>query len=308
MSKMRAMQVSRPGGPFEMVERDVPEPGAGEIRIKVQACGICHSDSLTKEGHLPGIEYPRVPGHEVVGIIDAVGPGVAGWAPGQRVGVGWNGGYCGYCDHCRRGDFFACQTATTSPASPATAATRDYMVARARGGGARARRIVRRGGRAADVRRDHHVQLLCATAAHGRAKSSRCSAWAASATSASSTPRKWASTRSASHAGRTRSRSPASSARGDTSTARSQDPAAELQKLGGAKVILATVTSGDAMAAVQGGLAVNGTLLIVGRRSRCPFLRCNCSWDASRSRAGIRALRSIRRTRSPSACRPACGP
>src|SRR4030095_3603706 len=110
MATMRVVQVSRPGGPFEIVERQIPEPSAGSIRIRVQACGICHSDSLTKEGHYPGLQYPRVPGHEVAGVIDAVGPGTVGWQPGQRVGVGWNGGYCGYCESCRRGEFFACVT------------------------------------------------------------------------------------------------------------------------------------------------------------------------------------------------------
>src|SRR6266850_6831198 len=110
MATMRAVQVSRPGGPFEMVERPIPEPGAGSLRIKVRACGICHSDALTKEGGWPGIQYPRVPGHEVAGTIDAIGPGVVGWEEGQPAGVGWNGGYDGRCDHCRRGDFFACVT------------------------------------------------------------------------------------------------------------------------------------------------------------------------------------------------------
>src|SRR5438270_13669961 len=110
VATMRVVQVTQPQGPFEVVERPVPEPGAGDVRIKVQACGICHSDSLVKEGAFPGIQYPRVPGHEVAGVIDAVGPGVAGWAPGQRVGVGWHGGYDGTCDHCRRGEFFACVT------------------------------------------------------------------------------------------------------------------------------------------------------------------------------------------------------
>ena len=108
MAMMRVAQVSRAKGPFEIVERPIPEPGAGTVRIKVQACGVCHSDSLIKEGAFPGIQYPRVPGHEVAGVIDAVGPGVAGWEAGQKVGVGWNGGYCGHCDPCRRGDFFAC--------------------------------------------------------------------------------------------------------------------------------------------------------------------------------------------------------
>src|SRR5689334_13599911 len=112
MPRMRAVQVSRPNGPFEMVERDIPEPGPGAVRIKVQACGICHSDSLTKEGTFPLVSYPRVPGHEVAGVVDVPGSGVSQWRPGQRVGVGWHGGNCGYCDACRRGNFFACQTFT----------------------------------------------------------------------------------------------------------------------------------------------------------------------------------------------------
>src|SRR5438309_4740898 len=110
MSTMRVVQVPRPKGRLEITEREVPDPAAGQVRIRVQACGICHSDSLTKEGTYPGVRYPRVPGHEVAGEIDAVGAGVSWWAPGQRVGVGWNGGYCGHCDHCRRGEFFACVT------------------------------------------------------------------------------------------------------------------------------------------------------------------------------------------------------
>src|SRR5215813_10966690 len=106
MAKMRAVQVSRAGGPLEMVEREIPEPGPGSVRIKVQACGVCHSDSLTRDGGLPGLSYPRVPGHEVVGVIDKVGPDVAVWEPGQRVGAGWHAGQCGYCYNCRRGNFF----------------------------------------------------------------------------------------------------------------------------------------------------------------------------------------------------------
>src|SRR5215510_16374109 len=107
---MKAAQMSKAGGDFELVERDIPEPGAGEVRVKVEACGICHSDALVKEGLWPGLQYPRVPGHEVTGTIDAVGVGVTRWKPGQRVGVGWNGGYCGQCDNCRRGNLFACET------------------------------------------------------------------------------------------------------------------------------------------------------------------------------------------------------
>src|ERR1700675_2573851 len=108
MAKMKVVQVPKPGGDFEIVEREIPSPGAGQVRIRVQACGICHSDSLTKEGHWPGIQYPRVPGHEVAGLIDDVGSGVTGWKKGQRVGVGWYGGQDGTCIACRRGDFANC--------------------------------------------------------------------------------------------------------------------------------------------------------------------------------------------------------
>src|SRR5438445_5463102 len=97
MPPMRAVQVSKPNGPLELVERPIPQPAAGTVRIKVQACGICHSDSLTKEGGYPGLTYPRVPGHEIAGLIDAVGAGVADWQVGRRAGVGWHGGYCGHC-------------------------------------------------------------------------------------------------------------------------------------------------------------------------------------------------------------------
>ncbi len=101
----RYVQVSKPGGPLEVVERDVPEPSSSQVRIKVQACGICRGDSLTKEGLFPGIKYPTVPGHEVAGIIDITGKNVTEWRAGQRVAVGWHGGHCGHCDSCRRGGF-----------------------------------------------------------------------------------------------------------------------------------------------------------------------------------------------------------
>src|SRR5437588_7282543 len=109
MARMRAVQVSKAGGPFEIVEREIPEPGRGQVRIKVEACGICHSDVLVKEGLWPGIQYPRVPGHEIAGRVDAVGADVKLWKPGQRVGVGWHGGHCFICDPCRRGDFVLCR-------------------------------------------------------------------------------------------------------------------------------------------------------------------------------------------------------
>jgi len=127
--RMRAAQIARPGGTFEIVERDIPQPAPGWVRIKVQACGICHSDSLVKDGHWPGLQYPRVPGHEVVGVVDAVGEGVAQWTPGQRVGVGWHGGHCGYCDACRNGDFFGCTVALQITGISFDGGYADYLVA-----------------------------------------------------------------------------------------------------------------------------------------------------------------------------------
>jgi D-arabinose 1-dehydrogenase-like Zn-dependent alcohol dehydrogenase len=106
---MKAMQISKPGGNFELVERPIPEPARNQVRIKVEACGICHSDALVKEGHWPGLQYPRVPGHEIAGRIDAVGTDVTQWKQGQRVGVGWHGGHDFICDPCRRGDFVLCR-------------------------------------------------------------------------------------------------------------------------------------------------------------------------------------------------------
>jgi D-arabinose 1-dehydrogenase-like Zn-dependent alcohol dehydrogenase len=218
MATMRVVQVSRPEGPFEIVERQVPEPGAGSVRIRVQACGICHSDSLTKEGAYPGIQYPRVPGHEVAGVIDAVGLGVVRWQPGQRVGVGWSGGYCGQCDHCRRGEFFACVTGQV------TGITYDggygeYMIAPTS-----ALALM-----PAELPPVEAAPLMCAglTTFNALRNSGALPGdvvavlgLGGSATSGSSTPRRWAVTRSALHAARTRNRSLASWARQRTSTVR----------------------------------------------------------------------------------------
>src|SRR5260370_39621215 len=124
MAKMRAIQVPSAKGPFQLVELDIPEPTPGSVRIKVQACGICHSDEYAKEGTRPGIQYPRIPGHEVAGIIAAVGAGVAGWEVGQRVGGGRHGGHCGYCNSCRRGDFVTCSNSRQN-----TRLTRDFAAA-----------------------------------------------------------------------------------------------------------------------------------------------------------------------------------
>jgi D-arabinose 1-dehydrogenase-like Zn-dependent alcohol dehydrogenase len=111
---MKVAQIAKPGGDFEIVEREIPKPGLGHVLIKVQACGVCHSDVLTKEGYWPGIQYPRIPGHEVAGVIDELGPGVTEWKKGQRVGVGWHGGQDNTCPECRRGDFRNCRNLKVS--------------------------------------------------------------------------------------------------------------------------------------------------------------------------------------------------
>jgi D-arabinose 1-dehydrogenase-like Zn-dependent alcohol dehydrogenase len=125
---MRAVEVREPGAKLKVVEREMPEPGAGKVRIKVDACGICHSDSFTVEGHFPGINYPRVPGHEIAGRVDALGDGVTEWQVGQRVGVGWHGGHCGVCINCRRGDFITCVKGQV-PGIAYDGGYADYMVA-----------------------------------------------------------------------------------------------------------------------------------------------------------------------------------
>jgi len=128
VATMRMAIVSKPGADFQIVEREIPEPGAGQVRIKVQACGVCHSDVFTKEGSWPGIQYPRVPGHEVTGLIDVVGAGVSEWKKGQRVGVGWHGGHDGTCRECRRGDFHNCQNRKV-PGVSYDGGYQQYMVA-----------------------------------------------------------------------------------------------------------------------------------------------------------------------------------
>src|SRR5438445_3876060 len=262
MATMRVAQVSRPNGPFEIVERQIPEPGAGSVRIKVLACGICHSDSVTKEGLFPGIQYPRVPGHEVAGVIDAIGPNVPGWEPGERVGVGWNGGYCGYCDPCRRGEFFACVRGQT------TGVTYDggygeYMIAPA---SAVARMP-------ADLAPVEAAPLMCAglTTFNALRNSGARPGDVVAVLGLGGLGHlgvQYAAKMGFHTVGiaRGKDKEPLAGKLGAAAyiDSQAQDPAAELQKLGGAKAILATATSGEAMSAVQGGLAVNGTLLVVG--------------------------------------------
>jgi D-arabinose 1-dehydrogenase-like Zn-dependent alcohol dehydrogenase len=263
MSKMRVVQVSRPNGPLETLEREVPEPTAGSVRIKVAACGICHSDSFTKQGMWPGIQYPRVPGHEIAGVVDAVGEGVAGWTPGQRVGVGWHGGHCGYCESCRRGDFVTCQIAPQVTGIAYDGGYAEYMVAPAV---ALAR--IPEGLSALDA-----APLMCAgvtTFNPLRNSGARPGDLVAIL-----------GIGGLGHLGiqfaakmgfrtvaiaRGMDKEPLAKKLGAASyiDSKTQDPSAELLKLGGAKVILATVTSGDAMSATLGGLGVNGKLVILG--------------------------------------------
>ncbi|HTZ59707.1 MAG TPA: alcohol dehydrogenase [Acidobacteriaceae bacterium] len=264
MSKMRAVQVSKPGGAFEIVERDIPEPGAGFVRIKVQACGVCHSDSVTKDGLFPGIQYPRIPGHEVIGLIDAVGPNVPSrWKVGERVGVGWNGGYCGYCDTCRRGNFFACETSTDVTGLTRDGGYAEYLVtpfstlamvpealtaeeaAPLMCAGVTTFNCLRNSGaRPPDV---VAVVGLGGLGHLGVQFSEKCGYKTVAI-------------------GRGADKEPLAKKLGAAHyiDSAAQDPAAELIKLGGAKVILATVTAADAMAAVIGGLAPTGTLMIIG--------------------------------------------
>src|SRR5436305_4409610 len=262
MATMRVVQVGRPKGPFEIVERPIPEPGPGSVRLKVQACGICHSDSLTKEGLFPGIQYPRVPGHEVAGVIDAVGPGVAGWDAGQRVGVGWNGGYCGYCDHCRRGEFFACVRGQTTGVTY-DGGYAEYMIAPASSVALMP----------ADLPPAEAAPLMCAglTTFNALRNSGARPGDVVAVLGLGGLGHlgvQYAAKMGFRTVGIARGKDKESLARRLGAVVyidnQAQDPAAELQKLGGAKAILATATSGEAMSAVQGGLAVSGTLLGIG--------------------------------------------
>ena len=129
MALMKAVQINEPGTDFVMVQKEVPEPGDGEVLIKVETCGICHGDAIAKHGQFPGIKYPLVPGHEVIGVIDKCGPGVADWKNGTRVGVGWSGGHCMKCSACRKGDYYNCENSLITGLS-VDGGYAEYMVAR----------------------------------------------------------------------------------------------------------------------------------------------------------------------------------
>ncbi len=259
---MRVAQVTAPNTPLEIVERPTPEPGAREVRVRVEACGICHSDSFTVQGAWPGIQYPRVPGHEIAGRIDAIGSGVATWTVGQRVGVGWFGGNCGVCPPCRRGDFIHCAVGKT-PGISYDGGYAEYMIApiealaaipeelsaveagpllcagittfnALRNSGARAGDLVAILGIGGlghlGVQFARRMGFHTVAIARGKDKETLALELGAHRYIDS----------------------------------QAQDVAKELQALGGAKVILATVTSVEAMTAVTNGLGLHGKLLVVG--------------------------------------------
>ena len=263
MPKMRAAQITRPGGPFEIVEREIPQPGAGHVRIKVQACGICHSDSLVKEGHWPGLQYPRVPGHEAVGVVDAVGAGVTQWKPGQRVGVGWHGGNCGSCDNCRKGDFFACTVNLQVTGISFDGGYADYLVAPAIAvalvpedlSPVEAAPLMCAGVTTFNALRNSAARPGDVVAVHGLGGLGHLGVQYAA---------KMGYHTVAIARGKDKEALARQLGARHYIDSQSQDPAAELQKLGGAKVILATVTDGDAMSSVMGGLGIHGTLLVLG--------------------------------------------
>ena len=261
--KMRAVQVPQAGGPFEFVERDIPEPQPGWVRIKVEACGVCHSDSLVKEGLWPGIQYPRVPGHEVIGVVDAVGEGVKPWKNGQRVGIGWHGGNCGYCDHCRRGEFFACSVSLLTTGISFDGGYAEYMVAPTEAlalapnelssvdgaplmcAGVTTFNALRNSG----ARGGDTVAVLgIGGLGHLGVQFAAKMGFNTVAIARGKDKEAFAKQLGAHH----------------YVDSQESDPAAELNKLGGAKVVIATVTNAEAMAAVLGGLAPNGVLIVIG--------------------------------------------
>src|SRR5438045_5029573 len=261
--EMRAVQVAQPKGALEVVEREIPETHAEWVRIKVQVCGICHSDSLVKDGTWPGIQYPRVPGHEVIGTIDAVGPGVAEWKSGQRVGVGWHAGHCGHCDPCRRGDFFACEVALLTTGISFDGGYAEYLVAPAEAlahvpdelsaidgaplmcaGVTTFNALRNSGARGGDV-----VAVLgIGGLGHLGVQFSTKMGFTTVAIARGKDKEPLAKKLGAIH----------------YIDSREKNPAAELNKFGGAKVIIATVTNADAMTAALGGLAPNGVLMVIG--------------------------------------------
>jgi D-arabinose 1-dehydrogenase-like Zn-dependent alcohol dehydrogenase len=259
---MRAVIVPSPGAAFEIVEREIPEPGSGEVRVRVDACGLCHSDLFVKEGAFPGIAYPRVPGHEIAGAVDAVGEGVTEWSAGDRVGVGWHGGHCFTCGPCRTGDFVMCENAKIAGISY-DGGYADYLVAPHEAlaripddlgaidaapllcaGITTFNALRNSGARPGDLVAIQGVGGL----GHLGVQYARRMGFHTVALSRGEDKRQLALDLGA-HA---------------YIDAKAEDAAAALQAMGGARVILATAPSTDAINSVVGGLGTHGQLIIVG--------------------------------------------
>jgi D-arabinose 1-dehydrogenase-like Zn-dependent alcohol dehydrogenase len=262
MPKMRAVQVASKGGALELVERELPQPGPGEVRVKIQACGVCHSDSIAKEGLLPTVPYPIIPGHEIAGVIDAVGTGVIGWTEGTRVGVGWFGGNCGRCEPCRRGYLIDCRNLRI-PGINYNGGYADAMVAPAS-----ALALI-----PDDLSAAEAAPLLCAgvTTFHALRESGARPGDLVAILGIGGLGHlgvqfaaKMGFRTVAIARGRDKEKLARQLGAHFYLDSQSQDVAAELTKLGGAQTILATVTSGKAMSAVIPGLAVRGRLVVIG--------------------------------------------
>ena len=262
MAKMKAVQVPNPGADFELVEREIPEPGPAHVRIRVQACGICHSDVVTKEGLFPGMSYPRVPGHEVAGVIDEAGAGVKDWKKGERVGVGWHGGPDGTCPACRRGDFMNCANAKVCDVSY-DGGYQEFMVAPIEAFAripesldpAEAAPLMCAGITTFNALRHSGAVPSDLVAVQGIGGLGHLGVQFA---------KKFGYRVAAVGRGAGNAALAKKLGADVYIDSAGTDAAAELQKLGGASVILATAPSGKSMSALIGGLAVNGTRLVVG--------------------------------------------
>src|SRR5216683_5538818 len=262
MAKMKVAQVPKPGADFEIVEREIPNPGAGHVRIRVQACGICHSDVITKEGLFPGIQYPRVPGHEVAGVIDEVGSAVTGWEKGQRVGVGWHGGQDGTCIACRRGDFANCLNLKISGISY-DGGYQEYMIAPVEAiaaipeslDAAEAAPLMCAGITTFNALRHSGALPSDLVAVQGVGGLGHLGIQFAS---------KFGYRVAAVGRGSQKAALAKKLGAHVYIDSKATNAAEELQKLGGARVILATATDSKSMSDLVGGLGLNGTLLVVG--------------------------------------------
>jgi D-arabinose 1-dehydrogenase-like Zn-dependent alcohol dehydrogenase len=262
MATMRVVQVAEPNGLFSLMERPVPDPGPGEVRIRVEACGICHSDMFAKTGSFPGLKYPIVPGHEIAGVIDAIGAGITDRHPGQRVGVGWHGGHCGRCLACRRGDFVDCANLKI-PGINIDGGYAEYMIAPIE-----ALALI-----PDDLKSAEAAPLLCAgiTTFNALRNSPARGGETVAVLGIGGLGHlgiqfaaKLGFRTVAIARGRDKERLARELGAHHYIDSESQDPAAELRALGGARVVLATVTSSEAMSRVVDGLGQDGQLLVVG--------------------------------------------